>query len=155
MASVMYCLARSLGRLARFGVEPLEQVRRVVPRLAFDLLEQQLLGFVGGQAGDALELVLLLGDQLLVLGAAAAAALSRARPTRVRARCSSFSSRSIADLALGERRFAPGQRLLERLRPAAAPGAPGARRPSGARAPFPWPRAALPSCGFRRRARRP
>ena len=65
IASVMYCLARSTGGFARFGVEPLQQVGRVVPRLAFDLPDQQLLGFVGGQAGDALELVLVLGDELL------------------------------------------------------------------------------------------
>ena len=42
MASVMYCLRAVGGRLARFGVEPLEQVGGVVPRVAFDLLEQQL-----------------------------------------------------------------------------------------------------------------
>ena len=55
------------GRFARFGVEPLQQIGRIVPRVAFDLLDQQLLGFVGGQAGDAFELVLLLRDELLVL----------------------------------------------------------------------------------------
>ena len=55
------------GRLARLGVEPLEQVGGVVARLAFDLLEQQFLGFVGREAGDALELVLLLGDEPFVL----------------------------------------------------------------------------------------
>ncbi len=54
------------GRFARFGVEPLEQVGGVVPRLVFDLLDQQLFGFVGGEAGDAFELVLLARDQLLV-----------------------------------------------------------------------------------------
>jgi len=55
------------GGLARLGVEPFEQVGRIVPRVGFDLLDQQLFGFVGRQAGDALELVLLAGDQLLVL----------------------------------------------------------------------------------------
>ncbi len=51
------------GEFTGLGVEPLHQVRRVVPRLALDLLEQQLLGFVGSEARDALELVLLLRDQ--------------------------------------------------------------------------------------------
>lgn len=55
------------GRLAGFGVEPLEEVGGVVPRLDLDLLEQQVLGFLGGEAGDPLEFVLLPGDELLVL----------------------------------------------------------------------------------------
>ena len=49
-------------------------------------------------------------------------------------------------LPLGGRRLAPGQRLLERRRLLAVVRAPGARPPSGCRAPSPWPRAALPSC---------
>ena len=105
------------GRLARFGVEPLQQVGRIVARLAFDLLDQQFLGLVGGEAGDALELVLLLarrarsylrrggGRGLLALGS-----------PRGRAPSSSFSSRSIGGLPLGERRFAPRERLFERRR---------------------------------------
>src|SRR4030095_13675323 len=56
MASVMYW----------FGLEPLEEIRRIVPGVAFDLLEEELLGFVGGQAGDTLQLVLLLRYQLFV-----------------------------------------------------------------------------------------
>ena len=73
------------GRLARFGVEPLEQVGGVVPRVAFDLLEQQLLGFFCRQPGDALELVLLLGDELLVLGGRRLERASRARRRCARA----------------------------------------------------------------------
>ena len=82
------------GGLARFGVEALQQVGRVVARVAFDLLDQQLLGLVGRQAGHALELVLLLRDELLVLrggGGRGCLALGRRRG---RARGSSFSSRS-------------------------------------------------------------
>ena len=82
--------------LARFGVEPLQQVRRIVTRLALDLPDQQLLRLVGGQSGDALELVLLLRDQLLRIW------LPRPRPSS-HAGCSawsraasSFSSRSMA-----------------------------------------------------------
>ena len=115
------------GRLARFGVEPLEQVGRVVPRVGFDLLEQQLLGFVGGQAGDAFELVLLPGDQL--------ARISWPRPSR---RFSRSATARIAGgdvlleaverrLPLVERRVAAGEGLLERAAPAGAPAAPGAR----------------------------
>ena len=82
------------GRFARLGVEPLQQVGGVVARLALDLLDQQLLGLVGGQAGDALELVLLLGDELLVLPRPRRPRPSRGR-RRVRSRApSSFSSRS-------------------------------------------------------------
>ena len=54
-------------RLARLGVEALEQVRGVVPRLVFDLLQEELLGFFRRQAGHALQLVLLLRDEALVL----------------------------------------------------------------------------------------
>ena len=144
------------GGLARFGVEPLDQVGGVVPRVAFDLLEQQLLRFVGRQAGDALELVLLLGDQLLVLRAAAA-----------RRACSRSASASVARGAapVRARRWPPGARRARASRRASVCSsvggllALGARLPlglaSGGRAPSPWRRAALPSCGSRRRARRP
>ena len=109
----MYCLARSDGRLARFGVEPLQQVGGVVARVALDLLEQQLFGFVGRQAGDALELVLLLGDQPLVLGARPRPRPSRARPGRGRARQLLLEPLDDA-LPLDQRRLAAAQRLLER-----------------------------------------
>ena len=38
------------GLLARLGVEPLHEIRRVAPRVGFDVLEQQLLGFVRREA---------------------------------------------------------------------------------------------------------
>ena len=68
MASVTSCLARAVGRLAGLGLEALDQVGGVAPGVGLDLLEQQLLRLVGRQAGDALQLLLLLGDQLLVAG---------------------------------------------------------------------------------------
>ena len=69
MASVMYCFALSAADLARLRIEALHQVGRIVPGVGLDLLQQQLTGFVRRQAGDALEFVLLPGDQLLVLDA--------------------------------------------------------------------------------------
>ena len=101
-------------RFARFGVEALQQVRGVVARVAFDLLEQQLLGLVGGQAGDAFELVLLLRDEPLVLGGGGrrrpfalgqAALARRAAPSRAARRRS-----GARPAAMSRRR----QRLLER-----------------------------------------
>ena len=104
------------GRLARLGVEPLQQVGGVVPRVAFDLLDQQLLRFVGGQAGDALELVLLLGDEPLVFRRRRRASSSRARRA-ARSRLLELLLEPIdRRLPLGQRRLAAGQRLLERRR---------------------------------------
>ena len=102
-------------RLARFGIEPLEEIGGVVPRLALHLLQQQLLGFVGGEAGDALELTLLRRDELLVLG------------RRRRRRFLPLADGAVARvqlllepldgaLPLADHRFAPRQRLLERRR---------------------------------------
>ena len=54
-----------LGRLARLGLDALDHVGGVAPGVGLDLAEQQFLGLVGGQAGDALQFALLLGEQLL------------------------------------------------------------------------------------------
>src|ERR1700730_12375769 len=54
------------GGLARLGVQPLDQVGRLVARLALDLLEQEVLGLFGGQAGHPLALGLLLRNQPVV-----------------------------------------------------------------------------------------
>ena len=103
------------GRLARFGVEALEQVGRVVPRVGLDLLDQQFLRFVGGQARDALELVLLARDQLARTSSRPPRrCFSRSETARSRA-ARSLSVRSIAGLALGEGGLAPVERLLERV----------------------------------------
>ena len=104
-------------RFARLGVEPLQEVRRVVARFALDLPDQQLFRLVGGQAGDAFELVLAAARRAArTLSRRPPRSPSRARPARGRGRSSSFSSRSIADLPLGRRGLAPRQRLLERRR---------------------------------------
>ncbi len=55
------------GGFTSFRVEPLEQVGGVVACLALNLFEQQFLRLFGCQAGDALELVLLLRNEPLVL----------------------------------------------------------------------------------------
>ncbi len=140
-------------RLARFGLEALDEVGRVAPRVGLDLLEQQLARLVGRQAGDALQLALPLGDELLG---------SRVRGGRGLSRCWTSAFSRAAQLLLepvaggqpvGERARLVGERLLEAERfPAAgrrscALGFGG----SGVRL-FARPRAPLPSGGFRRRA---
>ena len=60
-------LARLRSRLlARLCVEALHQIRGVAPRVGFDVLQQEVFGFFGRQPRQALELVLLRGDELLV-----------------------------------------------------------------------------------------
>ena len=66
MASVMYWRAFAPGLLARLGVEALDEVRRIAPRIRLDVLQQEVLGFFRRQAGQAFQLVLLGGDELLV-----------------------------------------------------------------------------------------
>ena len=55
------------GALAGLGFEALHQVGGVAFRVAFDLFEQDIAGFVGGQAGHPLEFALLIRHQGLVL----------------------------------------------------------------------------------------
>ena len=96
MASVMYCLARSAAISRASASSRFSEIGGVVPRVALDLLDEQFLGFVGRQAGDALELVLLLRDQLLVFrGRRARACFSRS-VDRLLARLEFLSSRSAA-----------------------------------------------------------
>ena len=113
MASVMYCLALG-GRLARFGVEPLQQVGGIVPGVALDLLEQQLLGFVGGQAGDPLELVLLLRRRAVRIRGGRFGAFSRSRALARGVQL--FLEPLDAACRSASWRLAPRQRLFERLR---------------------------------------
>jgi len=103
------------GHLARLGVEPLQQVGGVVARLAFDLLEQKLLRLLGGEAGDALEVVLLLCDEALVF---LRGRLRRPLPVgdRVLTGLQIFFGAVDGALPLGERRLTADQRLLQRLR---------------------------------------
>ena len=56
------------GLLARLGVEALDEIRGIAPRVGLDVLQQQIFGLFGRQAGQPLELVLLRGDELLVFG---------------------------------------------------------------------------------------
>ena len=100
------------GGLARFGIEPLQQVRGVVARLAFNLFEQQLLRFIRGQAGDPLELALLLCGKLFVLRRRSRRALLAVGDGAV-AVSQLFFEPLCRDLALGERRIAAGERLFE------------------------------------------
>jgi hypothetical protein len=103
------------GHLAGLGVEPLQQVGGVVARLAFNLLEKKLLGLLGGKAGDALELVLLLRDEPVVF---LRGGLGRplAVGDRLLASLQVFLGAIGGNLPFGERGLAADQRLLEGLR---------------------------------------
>ncbi len=54
------------GLLARLGIEPLDEIGGIAPRVGLDVLQQQVFGLFGRQARQPFELVLLCGDQLLV-----------------------------------------------------------------------------------------
>ena len=59
-------LLRALsGGFARLGLEPLDQVGGVAPRIRFDLPEQELARFVRGEPRDPLQLALAIRNQLL------------------------------------------------------------------------------------------
>ena len=125
------------GRFARLGVEPLQQVGRVVARVAFDLLEQQLLGFVGGQARRrARARAAAAATSCSYFAAAAAALLSRARATRALARRAAPSRAA---------RSRPGARRAPRRGgPASARASPPAGAPARA-----WRSASIRiSCAF-------
>ena len=107
---------RAVGRrLARFGVEPLEQVGGVVPRVGFHVLDEQLLRLFARQAGDALELALLIGDEPLVFRRGVERGLL-ALLDRALARGQLLLEPLGAGLAIGERRVAPREGLFERGR---------------------------------------
>ena len=53
------------GGLARLGLEALDEIGGVAARVGFDVLEEELAGLVGGETGDALQLALPFGDQLV------------------------------------------------------------------------------------------
>ena len=73
LGDVLACLGARL--LARLSVETLHQIRGVPARVGFDVLQQEVLGLFGRQAGQALELVLLRGDELLVFRGSSGRAL--------------------------------------------------------------------------------
>jgi hypothetical protein len=106
-------LARSTAVLARFGVEPLEEVGGVVPRLALHLLDQEFLGLVRGQTGDALQLALLRRHELLILRrrrGGGLLALAQRAVAGVELLFEAFDR----GLALGDGGLALGEGLLER-----------------------------------------
>ena len=144
------------GRLARLGVEPLEQVGGVVPRVALDLLDaavpwpRRRSGRRRARARAAAA-----ATSCSYFAAAAAGGLLALGRRVCVARLQLLVEAVDGRLALGERRLAAASVCSSVVPPAGGPGAPAARPRSAARAPSPWPRAALPSCGFRRRARRP
>ena len=148
------CLRAIDGRLARLGVEALQQVRGVVPRVGFDLPDQQLLRFVGGQARDALELVLLLRDELLVACGRRGGRSSRARRGAARGAPRSLS-RSLERL-LAARRAPPRARRAVCSSPAICWRS--SRACCSASTASSWACSlasrALPCAGFPRRARR-
>ncbi len=105
-----------VGRsLAGFRIEPLEQVGGVVPGIVLDLLEQELLGFVGRQARHAFELVLLAGDQLLVFARGGLRLLLALGDPLLAALQFLFDALE-GELAFGELRLASDEALFERLR---------------------------------------
>ncbi len=100
------------GDLARLGVETLEEVGGIVARLALDLFDENVLRFVGRQAGDPLQLVFLLGHELVVLrgrGGRGLLALAQPAVARVQLPLQALDG----GLALGDRGVAPVERLFE------------------------------------------
>jgi hypothetical protein len=100
-------------RFARFGVEALQQIGRVVAGLIFDLLDEEFLGFVRRQARDPLELVLLTRHQFFVFaGGGGHRCLAAGHGTIARG---DFLLDAIDHrLPIVEQRLTLGQRLLER-----------------------------------------
>ncbi len=105
-------LARFGGRLlSRLRLEPLDQIRGIAPRIGLDLLEQKILGFLGGQARQTLQLVLLCGDELFVFGRGRQRgflALDDRLGPRLQFFVFPFGRRQL----LGERRFPASELLL-------------------------------------------
>ncbi len=56
------------GDFAGLGIEALQKIRRIVTGVLLDLADEQLFGFLRGQAGEPFELMFLGDDELLVLG---------------------------------------------------------------------------------------
>ena len=65
IASAMISRARCGRAFARFGLQPLDQVGGVAPRVRFELLQQDVARLVGAQSGDALQFALAFAAQLL------------------------------------------------------------------------------------------
>src|SRR5262245_21944317 len=102
-------------RFSGFGVEPLDQICRVVPCFSLNLLQQEIFGFLGRQTGDALELVLLLSDKPLVLGSGCPRGFLALGDGPIAGVQLALQTLDRA-LAFAECPLAAGQRLLERSR---------------------------------------
>ncbi len=100
------------GRLARLGLEPLDEVGGVAPRVGFDLLEQEVPRFVGREARHALELALTIGEQLLALRCHGLRSLLQLADRRVARAQIPLDLLGCRD-AIGERARPVGERLLE------------------------------------------
>ena len=100
------------GLLARLGVEALDQIRRVAPRVGLDVLQQQVLGLFGRQAGQPLELVLLRGDELLVFRGGGRRGLLALGDASALCAWRSLSLRSAAEVLSAERGLPPVELLL-------------------------------------------
>ena len=101
------------GGLARLGFEALDEVGGVAAGVGFDLLQEELAGLVGGEAGHALQLALPLGDQLVGAGPARPRRPLRAGRGSVTFARSSCSTRSQVVSRSVERAGLVGERLLE------------------------------------------
>lgn len=145
-------LSRAGGRvLARLGLEALDERGRVAARVGLDLLQQEIASLVGGEAGDPLQLPLLLGDEPLVAARGAGGGLFAALDVALAA------AQILLEAVGGREPVGEPLRLLgERLLGAhgglgALPGLAFGLDDRN-RAPFPWPRAAPPCAAPRRRA---
>ena len=134
----MMCCARVGGGLARLGLEALDEVGGVAPRVGLDLLQEQLARLLGGEPGDALQLALAVGEDLVARGPrrrrarfwASATASSRVRRSRSRRVGGGDAIRERAGL-LGERLFQAGDLQLARPRLALGVGDDGVRLLAG------------------------
>ena len=103
------------GHLAGLGIEAFQQVGGVMPGFTLDLLDEELLGFVGSKAGDAFQLVLLLGDQAVVFLSRSLGDLLALRHGLF-ARAQLFVQTLGRRLTLSQRPFPAVKRLLDRQR---------------------------------------
>ena len=103
------------GRLTCLGIEPLQQIGGVVTRFALHLLDEEIPGFLRREPGNAFELALLRGDQLLVPGGGGRRGFL-AFAQRPVARVQLFFEPLDGRLSFAEHRFAAREGLFERGR---------------------------------------
>src|SRR6185436_5983359 len=98
--------------LARLGLEPLDQVGGVAPGVGLDLLQEQVARFFGGEAGDALQLAMAVGEHLLGTRCRRVGAEPEIAQRRVAGAQLALELLGVGD-AVGERPGAVGEPLLE------------------------------------------